>query len=151
MFRYEHVLVPLDGSELAEEALPPALSIAQLMHARVTLIHVIPPFVREVDDHYKPAAMDILLEKAGHYLMRVRERLAPTYDAVSIKILSGQVAEMLTGYAREQEIDLIVLSSHGRSGVSRWVFGSVAEKVVRGAHCAVLVVHQKDRRPSSGA
>lgn len=143
MFNYSRILVPLDGSDLAEEALQPALSMAQFMQAQLTLIRVIPPFLREVDEQYTPAATDILLEKAGIYLFAVRERLSPVYSAVTIKIAAGPVAETIIGYATEQEVDLIVISSHGRSGVSHWVFGSVAEKVVRGAPCDVLVVHQK--------
>lgn len=145
MFHYNHILVPLDGSELAEEALQPALSMAQLMQANLTLIRVIPPPIRETGDQYTPVATDILLEKAGNYLLSVRERLTAVYSRISIKIATGPVAETLVGYAGEQGVDLIVISSHGRSGVSRWVFGSVAEKVVRGAPCAVLVVHQKSK------
>lgn len=145
MFRYKHILVPLDGSELAEKALEPALSLAQLMEARVTLIRVIPPFIRDVDEQYAPIAMDILLEKAGGYLLEVRNRLLASYAPVSIKIASGQVAETIIAYAEEQGVDLIVLSSHGRSGVSRWIFGSVAERVLRGAPCAVHVIHQRKK------
>lgn len=145
MFAYKHILVPLDGSELAEEALPPALAIAQLMQASLTLIRVIPPFVREVDDQYTAVATEILQEKAGAYLLAVRERVTAVYPPVTIKLAAGAVAETIIEYAAAQGIDLIVLSSHGRSGISRWVFGSVAERVVRGASCAVLVVHQKGR------
>ncbi len=143
MFTYKHILVPLDGSELAEEALLPALAIAQLMQASLTLIRVIPPFLREVDDQYTAAATDILQEKAGAYLLAVRERVTAVYPGVTIKLAAGPVAETIIEYAAAQKIDLIVLSSHGRSGISRWVFGSVAERVVRGASCAVLIVHQK--------
>lgn len=145
MFVYKHILVPLDGSELAEEALLPALSIAQLMQASLTLIRVIPPFVREVDEQYTAAATDILQEKAGAYLLTVHEQLTAVHVPVTIKLAAGAVAETIIEYAAAHGIDLIVLSSHGRSGISRWVFGSVAERVVRGAACAVLVIHQKEQ------
>jgi nucleotide-binding universal stress UspA family protein len=145
MFRYKHILIPLDGSELAETALEPALSLAQLMEAQVTLIQVIPPFIREVDEQYAPMALDILLEKAGAYLLGVRQRLAAAHDSINIEIASGQVAETIIAYAEEQGVDLIVISSHGRSGIGRWVFGSVAERVLRGAPCATLIIHQRKK------
>lgn len=143
--RYHHLLVPLDGSELAELALNDAFSIAKLSQADVTLLQVIHPieqviapdtshavFVDEQWQHQERLALD--------YLNNICERMScediPTHSVVQM----GLPAETIIDYAHHHPIDLIVMATHGRSGLQRWVLGSVADKMLRGADLPVLLV-----------
>lgn len=142
---YKRILVPLDGSELAERALPPAADIARGMEAQLWLVRVslageyvfgpggtIAPYADEVFEHDRRAA--------AAYLSEVRARLARPGLTINSEVLNGPVAETIVDYARSRQIDLIVMCTHGRSGVSRWVYGSVTDKVLQGAHCPTLIV-----------
>jgi nucleotide-binding universal stress UspA family protein len=91
-----------------------------------------PLYTEDVLEAEKQAGME--------YLARVRARLQNEQVTVTTQVLAGPVAETIIDYAREQNIDLIVMSTHGRSGFSRWVYGSVTDRVLRGAHCPTLII-----------
>lgn len=144
---FEHILIPLDGSPLAEAALPVALEVASRFEAELTLIRVVLP--PHVVGHATGAAYASLLtglreiayEEAEVYLRDQQTRLAETGTAVSVRVVDGEpVADMILEAAAELSTDLIVMSTHGRSGVSRWVFGSVADRVLRSAGVPILLV-----------
>ncbi len=145
---YNHIMVPLDGSELAERALPHAVELARCHGHRLTLVRISLSQLYT----YSPAGDGPLYSEevlqadqraAAEYLARMKARLSSPEVAVATETLSGPVAETLIEYACEQDVDLIVMSTHGRSGLSRWVYGSVADKVLRGAHCPTLIVRGK--------
>jgi len=119
------VLFPTDFSVSAEEAGRVAVEMAQQCGATLHVVHVVPP----VTD---PA-------NAAERLRRAAQALAPG-QAVETALLSGRPAREIVAYARDKRVDLIVLGSHGRTGVSRAILGSVAEGVVRLAPCLVLTV-----------
>ena len=144
---YKRILVPLDGSTLAEQALPNALEIARCMNSEILLmrvslaeVYVMSPagagalYPEDVLKQERQAAVD--------YLKHIKAQLTRDHPSVTIatEVLSGPVAETIIDYAREHGIDLIVMSTHGRSGLNRWVYGSVTDKVLRGAHCPTLIV-----------
>ncbi len=81
-------------------------------------------------------------QAAVEYLENLKARLAQNHPSLTIatEVLSGPAAETIIDYAREHGIGLIVISTHGRSGLSRWVYGSVTDKVLRGAQCPTLIV-----------
>jgi nucleotide-binding universal stress UspA family protein len=148
LFENRKILVPLDGSELAERALEPALALAKAVGSDVLLLRVVP--AREAIPEYMMLAGD-----AGHILDAVREQdmaeaetyLQHVYNAqdmgrlfFDVKGADGDVADVIVSYAESKHVDLIVISSHGRSGIGRWLHGSVAEKVLRGANCATLII-----------
>lgn len=142
---YKRILVPLDGSELAEQALPHAAEIARRFEGSLWLIRVslALEYVQGPGGTVAPYS-DIVLERereaATQYLGRISARLGRPGLRLITEVLNGPVAEAIIDYAREQTIDLIVMSTHGRSGLSRWVYGSVADKVLRGAHCPTLII-----------
>jgi nucleotide-binding universal stress UspA family protein len=143
MFQFKKILVPLDGSEFAESALEPALAIAKAMAAEVVLFRVAQPIPRtralaEMPDVYNDVVAATYRE-AEDYLQKLHAQWP--YDKISIqyKPASDTVADLILDYATDNGIDLIVMSSHGHSGIKRWVHGSVAEKVLRGASCATLI------------
>jgi nucleotide-binding universal stress UspA family protein len=143
--QYKHILVPLDSSKLAELALPDALTLAQLNNAEITLLHVISP-VRLVltSSPGVPVLIDQLADDqrkwAIAYLDEVRSRLLSENIIVHTAVETGLAAETIIDYANKYNVDLIVMSTHGRSGLRRWVYGSVADKLLRGAHVPVVLV-----------
>ncbi|MCA9973474.1 MAG: universal stress protein [Anaerolineales bacterium] len=143
-FPRRHVLVPLDGSPLAEQALPPAQAVAQTIGARLTLVRVVQAAHLLIETQTMKQQADYLesLEEseAVTYLEQTADRLAKAGTAVSTHLLVGQAADAIIDYAAAHDVDLIVMSSHGRSGLERWVYGSVTEKVLRGATCATLII-----------
>jgi nucleotide-binding universal stress UspA family protein len=144
------ILVPTDFSEMSDAALEWAKTIAATMGASLHLLHVFEdPFVAGAfgADAYVPMAPSTraaLLEDAR---ARLATRLTPGERArfrATTEIVTGLSAQTIVDYAAEQKIDLIVMGTHGRTGVAHLLLGSVAEKVVRIAPCPVLTVH-KDR------
>ena len=143
--KYKHILVPLDGSKLAELALDDAFSLAQLTGAKLTLFHVLTPIEHVLaEDTKHPIFVDQQWESlkvlVQGYLNNVCKRMScPDVEADTV-IKMGYAAVTIIEYAREQPIDLIVMATHGRSGLRQWVYGSVADKVLRGANLPVLLV-----------
>ncbi len=145
MFRYEKIVVPLDGSELAEQALPPALAIAKAMDAKLILLRVIPSLLLTVDPQVYEQMYQWQEDEAATYLHQMQAKLDKANEAkATAETTTGPTGEAIIDYAQQNGADLIVMSSHGRSGISRWVYGSVAEKVLRGATCATLVVRGQE-------
>jgi len=144
MFRFAKIMVPLDGSDFAEMALAPALSIARGMGAEAVLFRVAQPIPRtqalaQMPDVYDDVVAATIRE-AEDYLAALRATLPD--ERVSVEVRPGEagVARQIVDYAETGGVDLIVMSSHGLTGVKRWAYGSVAEKVLHGGPCAVLVV-----------
>ena len=141
---FNRILVPLDGSDLAAMALEPAVGLAALCGAEVTLLMVIAPIEDVIEAPGETIAIDTQWEarraRAQDYLAALCRR--PEYQGVQLnaKVTMGPVAETILNYAQEHSVDLIVMTTHGRSGLGRWVWGSVAEKVLRAASTTVLLV-----------
>ena len=138
---FEHVLVPLDGSSLAECVLPHVVSFARAFGSKVTLLRVLArsegaqaaPIVDPVDWHIAEA-------QTNSYLEEVAGRLDALGVETSRVIVDGNAAERVTEYADQQDVDLIILSSHGRSGLSGWNVSSVVQKIILRAYRSVLIV-----------
>lgn len=139
---FQRILLPLDGSEMAEQALPYA--VAQSVHFGATLIllRVIEPFphVRGMSLSDLAAIRDQTDEWSRHYFDRIVAHLQDTSLPIETVIIEGRPGVAITQYAEENDVDLIVISSRGRSGLSRWLLGTVAERVMRGATVPVLLV-----------
>ena len=160
---YKKILVPLDGSALAIQALPHAEEIARSLGAQLILYQVVespagivaaptgttsggPSVAVGVghvgmnvmgdDDERHKRAMD----EAAAYLARLVTSLQHRKIAAKADMNTGDPATYIVDYAAANAIDLIVISTHGRTGVGRWIYGSVANKVLQAAPCAVLVV-----------
>jgi nucleotide-binding universal stress UspA family protein len=156
---YQRILVPLDGSERAAAAIPHAEALAKLANARLILLQVIPSAAMLISDtaisspgmglpatdpflspgHYE-SVEKTLAEEARTTLETAAVPLTANGVQVETVILKGAPADSILAYAVENAIDLIVMSTHGRTGLARLVFGSVAENVLRHAACPVLLV-----------
>ena len=147
---YKKILVPLDGSKLAECALPHAGALAKGCDTeKVILVSVTERLqgYRAFEDPSHPLGQRLAPEAFGKketQAQRYLGRIAKTMEAKGIKVdtevLLGDPAEEIIIYVKHHECDLIVISSHGRSGVSRWTHGSVADRVFRGSPVPVLMV-----------
>ncbi len=130
------ILVPLDGSALAEQALPWVHEIAALTGATVTLVQVVEPTDAVLD----LLALQPAMERAAQdYLAQAAQQLAQDRMTVQTRVVVGRPAEQVIHLAHG--VDLIVMATHGRSGIGRWVYGSVADKVLSGAPVPVLLIH----------
>lgn len=141
---YKHILVPLDGSELAESALVEAKKLATA-GAEIILFQVIrlplPVMSPDVGLSMPVIEMDDLMAEAMTYLKEHVVTLAQQgFTARADVVEADNVADAIVQYAKKHGVDLIVKTTHGRGGLSRLVFGSVAEGVVRHASCPVLLV-----------
>ncbi|HEX2440805.1 MAG TPA: universal stress protein [Methylomirabilota bacterium] len=135
----ETILVPLDGSPMAEAALTPAADLARLTGARLVLLRAGQSATLAMSDPVD-AQIDVMQE-AQEYLEAVRARVAQAGDlSVETSAWYGPAVESIVDAARYRAADLIVMSSHGRSGVSRLVMGSVAESVLRSTVVPILLI-----------
>ena len=137
----EHILVPLDGSSLAECVLPHAVALAQAFEARVTLLRAVDrvgpgDLNRAVD----PLNWHIRKSEAEAYLSEVSTRLQEAGLRVEKIVLEGRAAQRIIDFARDQGVDLMVLSSHGRSGLSGWNISSVVQKVILRSYTPTMIV-----------
>ncbi len=141
---FQKILICLDGSEVAEQALEPALTLAQGTQAEVILLQVAPPtsllFDLETPDQVQENLAALARDDAEAYLQTVVEKLPAMDSAITTRTVVGHAADAIIDEAAALGVDLIAMSSHGRSGLSRWVYGSVTEKVLRGAKCATLII-----------
>lgn len=138
---FGHILVPLDGSSLAESALPHAVALAQSFESEVTLVQV----VERVTDATRNQAIDPLnwkmrTSEAEAYLDEAGSRLRAVGVHAGRTLLEGKPAERIIEFVRGQDIDLIVLSSHGQGGLSQWNINSTVQKVVMQAYVPTLIV-----------
>lgn len=138
---FKHILVPLDGSILAERALIPAASIADAMSASLTLLRVVPQFAILAADPMLYEEMNRLGEDESLSYLRAKVEALDLPFAVDVMCDTGQPADAIIQFAEEHDVDLIVMSSHGRSGLNRWVYGSVAERVLRQGPCATAIIN----------
>jgi nucleotide-binding universal stress UspA family protein len=140
---YKRVLVPLDGSEASESILPQVISVAKSSNAIVVLFQAhetLEPHVREVMGEDIAQKLDtVTREDTQAYLDKIAGDLAAQGIRSEIFLAKGKPAEAIIQYAATHAIDLIIMATHGRSGISRWAFGSVAEKVLRQSPVPVLL------------
>ena len=138
------ILAPLDGSDIGEAALPYAETIATNSRASVSLLQIIsPPGTVEANLLGGPDWRKFVkaMHDAGeNYLKSVAERLSGRGIKVTYEVATGDPADKIVEYAEDKGINLIAMSTHGRTGVARWVLGSVADKVLHGARIPILLV-----------
>ena len=148
---YDKIMVPLDGSELAEcvmphvEAITTGCKITSVVFVRVVAPIQLPARLpaqgefgfqekgrREMEQQRK--------KTAEAYLEKIVQKTALEGAVLSYEVLEGNVAETLAHWAEKNSVDLIVIASHGRSGISRWVMGSVADRLLRSVCVPVMMI-----------
>ena len=139
---YRRVLLPLDRSAISEQAVPHALAQARHSGAELILLRVLEPLtnVRGLSDGDQEDMRAVTLQRAQEYLDDLVARSECGEITVRTATIEGRPHEKILEYAEEGDVDLIVICTRGRSGFSRWLMGSVADRVVRGAKVPVLLV-----------
>lgn len=143
---YKKILVPLDGSSLAECVLPHIEAIAKPKGSHVDLISIIEPV--DIPTRGKIALSEEDLKRLDaevkqetiEYLDGIVERLTKYGVEANAVIIYGKPAEALIEYASSNHIDLLIMATHGRSGITKWFWGSVTDKVLRAIHIPVLLI-----------
>jgi nucleotide-binding universal stress UspA family protein len=145
MPRFKKILFPVDLSDASPKVVPFVTTMAEKFNARVHLL-----FVARVLQHY--AAMYVpdpsisrfeheVLEGAEKRLYEFKETHFKEFGETEVDVLLGEVAEEITRFAAEKKIDLIIMGTHGRKGIDKVVFGSVADRVVKTSPVPVMVVN----------
>jgi len=149
MIEFKRVLVPLDGSSLSERALPVARVLARKFESQIILLRVLDiPTPTAPTSHLEETigwireARRHALQDAQSYLETIQRELYGEGFEARILLRDRSPAEDILDVACAEDIDLIVMSSHGKGGLARWSFGSVAERVARHSLCPVLLVRQ---------
>ena len=155
---YDVIVVPLDGSSLAEQVLP---YVKDLMQHRSATIHLIsiaplspalmsgapvrlyPLVVSPADFELQTNERERIEEELTNYLRGIALQLETAKVKTRVEVRFGEPAEEVIAYAQDVQADVIAMCTHGRTGLARWAYGSVAEKVMRHAHCPVLLVRAK--------
>ncbi|WP_292845607.1 universal stress protein [Methanobrevibacter sp.] len=139
---YNKILVPIDGSDFAKKAQRHALFLSKVTGAEITAVSVAENnFVAGLpldDEVYQ--LNQILKEKSEEYLKEFDELNEDNLKITHV-VREGSPAKVILEVAKEEAVDLIVMGSSGKSGFDRFIMGSVADKVVNSAKCAVLIVH----------
>ncbi|MBI4673207.1 MAG: universal stress protein [Chloroflexi bacterium] len=146
---YRKILVPLDGSELAERVLPQVEPLARCLNAELILLRV-PVYAYEgahaVSGFHGYATLPLpeerveAIKEAHDYLDRIKQDLVTRGLQVSTVLKEGETSESIIEFAQTQDVDLIAMSTHGRTGLRRAIFGSVAEDVLRRTGKPVLLI-----------
>lgn len=152
MAMYTRIVVPLDGSELAEEALAQARQLANNMNIPIHIIRVVDTYRTQavpatgmaLDYSMLAELAEEELEDARTYIKQETAKLTDEGIPVTGDVLHGPIAQQIVDAANPD--DVIVMSSHGRTGIKRWFLGSVAEEVMRRANCPVLLHRASDKK-----
>ncbi len=144
---YQKIVVPLDGSELAECVLPHVEAVGKGCEVRdVILIRVIEPLELPTRGGIALSKDDLhqieteQRTEADRYLKKIASRLKRKGLFVRTEVLQGKATEAIAEYTKKNNVDLIVLATHGRSGLSRWFWGSEADRILRSVCVPVLMV-----------
>ena len=150
----QHILVPLDFSPDADQALDYAMTLARQLQARLTLLHVIAPLsmiTTDMDSNALSTYLDALEAESTATMAAYRDRVTQAGLPCEVAVTLGAPYQVIIDTARTKSVDLIVIGTHGRTGLRHVLLGSVAERVVQLAPCAVLVVRAPAPTPASEA
>ena len=145
-FKIGAILVPVDFSECGQTAVRYALGMASQFQATVTLVHVVEQIIYPGDWMYPPLAMsDFASEKRGEVQQKMESLVHEPRAKVNYVVRVGRAWQEVTELAKEIQADLLVIATHGYTGLKHVLLGSVAEKIVRHAPCPVLTVRPEER------
>lgn len=166
---FNRILVPLDGSTLAERALPHAEEFARIFGSKIFLLHVLDPSsYHERPNTIDPLNWQIRKSEADMYMNRIAEKVQKSMETDSLNttkesgssdltkssrvayfIREGKSAETIINFAQTEEINLLVISTHGSSGISRWNISSVTQKVINLIYLPVLIIRSYNEAESN--
>jgi nucleotide-binding universal stress UspA family protein len=131
------VLVPLDGSRVSEGVLGPVMDLVKAADGSLILLHAVTP-----SEYFSVTATEYVQQerrRSAAYLQELAERISSNGTGIQERIVTGEASREIVAEAKRSHADLIAMSSHGRSGIREWAFGSIAERVLRTTNIPVLV------------
>ena len=137
------ILAPIDFSDYSMEALRAAMQLAKDVDGELHIVHVVAPHFALFDKMREQARETLMLEEAEEELARIRKDDYGNSAKVFTQVMVGPPVPKLVEYAKQQQIDLILLATHGRTAIEHLMIGSVTEKLVRAAPCSVLVFRRR--------
>lgn len=143
--RYKKIAVPIDLSGWSQRAIPHAVDIARANNAELILLHVFRPPAHEYTDQIALAGQEDQIqhvrEEIKQKLIGIRNELREQHLTVRVQMIEGLgVSHLICDYINNEGVDLVVMSTHGRTGISRFLFGSTAHQIMQGVHVPVLLV-----------
>ncbi len=144
--RYKKILVPWDGSGWSRRAIPHAVDIAQTNESELIILYVFRPPGTEFADQITLAGQEGQIQQLRNGVEQAVTGIASELRNQGVKVRtlileSTGVASAICDFVRDEDVDLVVMSTHGRTGIARFLFGSVASKVMEGVKVPVLLVH----------
>ena len=150
MSQFQKILAPFDFSPQSKHALQFAADLARRYEAPITVVHVVDPHYFSVPESYllyTPTQLPQLMVGLEKQLEPIKhELLASNVMTVKTQVVQGRPFAEIVRLAHEDKYDLIVMGTHGRAGIAHALLGSVAERVVRKAHCPVLTIRHPDQK-----
>jgi nucleotide-binding universal stress UspA family protein len=142
---YQKILIAVDGSATSDSALEEAIKLAQLLDSRIAIMHVLEDVLYWIEENYIDyAELQASIKASGEKMLAKAEMLAQQAGVAAetklVEAVGGRVASIVVAEAECWQAELIVIGTHGRSGISRLLLGSVAENVVRSAPMPVLLI-----------
>jgi nucleotide-binding universal stress UspA family protein len=146
---FKRIMVTLDGSPLAEQVLPTAIEAAELFQAELTLYRVASPLAKS----YRGGSASVsaiesaerqLLDIAKTYLERIASGIREKGISVNVVTVLGTPYREIVEYTEKNEIDLLIMSTRGETGLTRWLLGSVTDHVIRGVSIPIWVIPARD-------
>jgi len=134
---FKKILVPLDGSKLAEKILPRVEKLVEFCQAEVHLLRVVVSY--KIDPKEEKKEREQLVQESWAYLEKIVARLRKGKVRAFAVVAYGKDAVQICDFARKNRLDLIAMATHGRSGLSRWALGSVADKVLSCSNVPVIL------------
>jgi nucleotide-binding universal stress UspA family protein len=148
---FDPILVPLDSSQLSECVLPHVLTIARSFDAEITLLHMLERNLAGASSQlFDLLNWQINKTKAALYLKKTMLRFQESRLRVQTIVMEGLIAEGITEYAQNQGAKLIILSSHGHSGLTQWGISSTTQKIILGAQTSILIIRAHQYGDHSG-
>ncbi|RJQ71920.1 MAG: universal stress protein [Desulfobacteraceae bacterium] len=149
MFPVKKILSPTDFSKPSQYGLNAAIEMATQYEAELLLVHVIAsiPFIAgtySMSGARSVQMVEAMQEEASNQMEKLVASTIPDHLRCDARVIQGQPAEAIVRLAKEEDVGLIVIATHGYSGFNRFLFGSVAERVVRTAHCPVLTIRPSE-------
>jgi nucleotide-binding universal stress UspA family protein len=146
--QFRHILAPTDFSEYSKQAVVSALELARKFGAKLTILHVVelPPY--PVEGYVPPAVNATFLDDLERLATQDLAQLVPEAESSNVEVVRlvvvGSPYRKIIDTAEAEQVDLIVMATAGRSGFSRLIMGSIAERVVRAATCPVLTIRPRE-------
>lgn len=148
---YDEILVPTDGSEAAERAVEHAVDLASTYDARVHALYVVDASVYATLDTGAEMVMESLEEEGEAAVGAIEAAAAERGVPVVTEVTTGSAHDAILDYAADNDVDLVVMGTHGRTGFDRYLLGSVTERVVRTSDVPVLTVRMADEAEDEAA